>query len=86
MFETKVRPRFLTLLAIVMISACADTPPAGGSASDQRLMEVTRQYEKGAITKDEYDRQRKEISAQRDREMVQSGSPVNESVRGVLAP
>jgi hypothetical protein len=81
---------YLTSLGFVMVlnnAGCSATGPAanvGSTSAEQQLVDLTRNYETGAIGKDEYERQRAEIQAKRERELVQSGSPLNETVRGIL--
>ena len=61
----------------------AGSASADSWTADQELMDLTRRYETGALSKDEYERQRAEMLARRDREGLQSGSPMNETVRGM---
>ena len=69
------------LPCIFLISACATGPL---SETQQLLLDLDRSYTIGAISKQDYERRRVELQERRRREIVQSGSTVNESMRGIL--
>jgi hypothetical protein len=71
------------LLCIFLINSggCATGPL---SETQQLLLDLDRSYTIGAISKQDYERRRGELQQKRQRELVQSGSTVNESMRGIL--
>jgi hypothetical protein len=66
---------------ILLVSGCTTGPL---SETQQLLLDLDRSYTTGAISKQDYERRRAELQERRQREMVQSGSTVNESMRGIL--
>ena len=66
---------------LFLISGCATGPL---SETQQLLLDLDRSYTIGAIGKQDYERRRAELQERRRREIVQSGSTVNESMRGIL--
>jgi hypothetical protein len=66
---------------IFLIGGCTTGPL---SETQQLLLDLDRSYTTGAISKQDYERRRAELQEKRRREMVQSGSTVNESMRGIL--
>jgi hypothetical protein len=69
------------------LAGCSSTgsPAVGSTSTDQQLLDLTKQYETGAISKEQYERDSASLRSRRDRELIQSGSPMNETVRGVLS-
>jgi uncharacterized membrane protein len=62
---------------------CTSDPATQSATSEQELMtELDRRYAAGAISKEQYERERAEIRARAQREGIQSGSPMNETIRG----
>lgn len=89
-----MRARTMRLLLVCLafggacsLVGCSNTGSGGvGSMSaDQQMLDLTKQYETGAISKDQYERESANLRSKRDRELIQSGSPMNETVRGVLS-
>jgi hypothetical protein len=74
---------FIVSLSVILtaVAGCTTVPVTG---TQQLLLDLDRSYTTGAISKQEYDRQRAELQERRRREVVQSGSTVNESMRGIL--
>jgi hypothetical protein len=85
-----LRACFICLGVVIIANnaGCSATGPATSTASattEQQLRDLTRKYETGTLSKEEYERQSAEIHNIRQRELLQSGSPLNETVRGVLS-
>ena len=76
----------LTLLAGIAGTGCSSDPAVSGISVNERasLEELNQRYARGGMTKEEYDRERAALHAKVQREDIQSGSPTNEAVRGVL--
>jgi hypothetical protein len=72
------------LVVLMNVTGCADTPNAPlGAAEERMLVELEKRYASGAISKEEYERQRADIHARAQREALEAGSPLNESIRGM---
>ena len=72
------------LVVLTNLAGCADTPNAPlGAADEQMMVELEKRYASGAITKEQYDRERADIHARAQREQLEAGSPLNESIRGM---
>ena len=76
----------LTLLVGISGSGCSSDPVVRGISVNERalLEELNQRYARGAISKEAYDRERAALHAKVQREEIQSGSPLNEAVRGIL--
>ena len=76
----------LTLLVGFSGSGCSSDPALHGISVNERapLEELNQRYARGDMTKEEYDRERAALHAKVQREDIQSGSAVNEAVRGIL--
>ena len=71
------------LLVLLSVTACTSTPGTStGAAEDQMMLDLNKRYANGELTKEAYDRERSEIQARAQRESLQSGSPMNETIRG----
>jgi hypothetical protein len=72
------------LVILMNLGGCAETPNAPlGAAEEQMMLDLEKRYAAGAITKDEYDRQRADIHARAQRESLESGSSLNTTIRGM---
>jgi hypothetical protein len=71
----------LVVLMGVGLSGCNSTPSA--PSEEQMMVELEKRYASGAISKEEYERQRADIHARAQREALEAGSPLNESIRGM---
>jgi hypothetical protein len=69
-------------LAIATSITGCSTPDAR-TLEDPLMAELDKRYETGTISKQEYERQRAEIHARRQREGLETGSPTNEAIRGM---
>jgi hypothetical protein len=76
----------LTVLVGMSGSGCSSDPAVHGISVNERapLEELNQRYAGGGMTKEEYNRERAALHAKVQREDVQSGSPTNEAVRGIL--
>jgi len=85
MRNQNVQNSLVCLALVAMINSGCSTSPTGGasSTSEQQMLDLTRRYETGAISKDQYERESAEIHAKRERELVAPGSPTNEAIRGM---
>lgn len=77
-----MRVRHIVLALMLMIGNGGCAPVL--SETQEQMRELERRYVMGAISKQDYERQRAELHEKRQREIVQSGSTLNESVRGML--
>jgi hypothetical protein len=71
----------LPWIFLISSGGCTTAPI---SETQQLLLDLDRSYTIGAISKQDYERRRAELQERRRREIVQSGSTVNESMRGIL--
>lgn len=71
------------LVVMTTMTGCSNTPDGPSAAEEQMLLELEKRYSSGAISKAEYDRQRADIHARSQREALEAGSPLNESIRGM---
>jgi hypothetical protein len=84
--------RRLLLVCLVFGVACtfvgcsSPAPQSASAATEQQMLDLKKQYDSGTISKEQYERESAYLRSKRDRELIQSGSPMNETVRGVLAP
>jgi hypothetical protein len=67
---------------LVAVTGCSSTPERS-AAEEQMLLELEKRYASGAMSKEEYERQRADIHARAQRESLEAGSPLNESIRGM---
>lgn len=76
----------LTLVVGISSSGCANDPAVRGISVNERelLEQLNQRYARGAIDKEAYDREGAALHAKVQREDIQSGSPLNEGVRGIL--
>jgi hypothetical protein len=71
------------LVITIGSSGCSNTPTGVTGAAEQEMMlDLDKRYAAGAISKNEYERQRADIQARSQRESLESGSPMNETIRG----
>jgi uncharacterized membrane protein len=72
------------LVVLMTATGCSSTPERGlNPAEEQMMLDLDKRYATGKMSKEEYDRQRAEIHARAQRESVEAGSPMNESIRGM---
>jgi hypothetical protein len=65
-------------------TGCGNTPERALSAAEEQMMlDLDKRYASGKISKEEYERQRADIHARAQRESLEAGSPLNESIRGM---
>ena len=70
-------------LAVVLnVAGCSNTPSGTGLSEEEQVLELEKRYATGAISKEQYERERAELHARTQREAIQSGSPMNETIRG----
>ena len=81
-----VTKRFLvcfTCALIALTAGCEATATRGSDPTAQRLSELKARSDTGAMSKDEYERQRAEI---KDEELRGMKPPTDEAIRGILHP
>jgi len=65
-------------------SGCSSpAPQSANAATEQQMYDLKKQYDAGTISKEQYDRESAYLRSKRDQELIQSGSPMNETVRGI---
>jgi hypothetical protein len=76
----------LTCVFIVCLAGCDTTGPRSDTATtEQHLAELKSRYDKGTLTKEEYERQRAQIlSSDTAGQKSKSGPPTVDAVSGIL--